>query len=152
LSSVQAISSFPERFTASQESQNLPVAPGTIKEAKTMGEKFLNKIPEAFKKSWQEALVIWKKMFSWFKSFWNSYITPWIQRIWNKILSFLGKEVKKKKPEIKKEFQKEKEEIKKTSRKSANRFGKDLWSWCDNLLCDTVFLLFIVRQINRYCA
>ena len=121
---VQAISDFPERFTASsQEIQNPPSTPKTLKEAKTMGERILKNIYGAFKKSWQKVLVAWKKMFSWLKIFWNSYIGPWIQKLWNKILSFLGKEVKKKKPEIKKEFQKEKEEM----REDISRVGESLW-------------------------
>ncbi len=123
LSFAQTIPGFPEKFTASQETQNPPSVPRTLEEAKTMGEKFLTKIPEAFSKSWQEALIVWKKMFSWFKSFWNSYIAPWLQNLWNKILSSLGKEVEKKKPEIKKEFQKEKEEMK----EGIPRIGESLW-------------------------
>ncbi len=123
LSSAQTTPGFPEKFTANQETQNSPSAPKSLEEAKTMGEKFLTEIPGAFRKSWQEALVIWKKMFGWFKSFWNSYIAPWIQRLWNKILSFLGKEIRKKKPEIKKEVQKETEEMK----EDIPRVGESLW-------------------------
>lgn len=79
-------------------------APKTIEEAESLGKNFLFGLPEAMKKPWQEALTLWTRMINW--------VRPWVQAIWYKISSFLGKEVEKKKPEIKQEFEKEKQEMK----------------------------------------
>jgi hypothetical protein len=68
-------------------------------------------------------LIIWNKIFRWFKDIWNSYVAPWTQKAWNKIKGFLGMEIEKKKPEIKKEFQKEKQEMK----EDIPRVGKSFW-------------------------
>ncbi len=56
-----------------------------FEEAKSLGERILSGFPEAFKKSWQEAIGLWKKMLD--------YVSPWFKGIWNSILSLLGKEV-----------------------------------------------------------
>ena len=82
----------------------LAQAPETLEEAKEMGERILWGFPEALKKPWQEALTLWTRMINW--------IRPWVQTIWYKISSFLGKEVEKKKPEVQEEFKKEKQEMK----------------------------------------
>ncbi len=106
-----------------QQDQEILKLPETIEEAKTSGERILWSFPEALKKTWREALVIWKTVLKWFKSFWYSYISPLLQNIWYRINSFLGREIEKRKPEIRKEFEKEKEEIKEEIPKT----GKSLW-------------------------
>lgn len=106
-----------------QQDQEIPGAPKTLEEARTLGERILWSFPEALKNPWQEALTIWKKMFNWFKGFWKSFVTPWLQNIWYKINFFLGKEIEKRKPEIMKELEKEKEEIK----EEAPKAGESLW-------------------------
>ena len=106
-----------------QEEQILPKAPKTFKEIKIIVKKFLIGFPKVFKKSWQEATTIWKRMLSWIKNIWSAYIMPKIQKFWNWIKSFWKKEIERRKPEIKKEFQKEKQEI----RKDASRVGKSIW-------------------------
>lgn len=95
-----------------QTTEKVPEAPKTLKEAETIGKDILKGFPQALKKPWQEALVIGGKMADWFKkNLWDSYIYPWLQNIWSKISSFLGKEVEKRKPEIQEEFEKEKQEM-----------------------------------------
>ncbi len=106
-----------------QQNQGTQKLPETIEEAKTLGERILWSFPEALKKIWREAMAIWKTMLGWFKSFWHSYISPLLQNIWYRINSFLGREIEKRKPEIRKELEKEKEEIK----EEAPRVGKSLW-------------------------
>jgi len=101
----------------------LAQAPETFEEAKSLGERILIGLPEALKKPWQEALVVWERMLGWFKNFWRSYISPWLKIIWQKIYSLLGKEVEKRKPEIQEEFEKEKQEMK----GEIPKIGKSLW-------------------------
>ncbi len=107
-----------------------PKAPETFEEAKSLGERILIGFPEALKKPWQEALVVWGRMLGWFRSFWRSYISPWLQIIWQKIYSLLGKEVEKRKPEIQEEFKKEKQEIKEETVEA----GKSLWQRFKDLI------------------
>ncbi len=80
-------------------------------------------LPITLKKSLEEGLSIWKNMFGWSKRFWNLYINTWIKKFWNRISSFFGKEVEKRKPKIEKEFQKEKEEMK----EEIPNIGKSFW-------------------------
>ena len=90
-------------------------APETLEEAKLLGERVLWGFPEVFKKSWQEAVVFWKKMLN--------YVSPWLEGIWNSILSLLGKEVEQRRPEVEEEFEKETQEMKEEIPKA----GKSLW-------------------------
>jgi predicted histidine transporter YuiF (NhaC family) len=107
--------------------------PETIEEAKEVGEKVAKetkeKLPGIFERIWKEEILpIFKKIGNWLKNIWNSYIFPKIKAIFQKILSFFGKEIKKRKPQIKEEFEKEKEkeemkkEIKKTKESLWQRF------------------------------
>lgn len=100
-----------------------PTAPKTLEEAKTIGERILINLPEALKNPWQKALQVWEGMLNWFRNFWDSYITSWFQSIWQKIASFLAKEVEKRKPEVKEEFEKEKQEMK----EEIPKVTKSLW-------------------------
>ncbi len=113
-----------------QQDQGIQELPQTIEEAKTLGERILWSFPEALKKIWREFLTIWKTMLGWFKSFWYSYISPLLQNIWYRINSFFGKEIEKRKPEIRKELEEEKEEIKKDVPKTT----KTLWERFKNLI------------------
>lgn len=106
-----------------QQDQGIQKLPETIEEAKTLSERILWSFPEALKKTLREALTIWKTTLGWFKSFWYSYISPLLQNIWYKINFFLGREIEKRKPEIKEELEKEKEEMKEELPKA----GKSLW-------------------------
>jgi len=83
--------------------------PETLKEAEIVGGKVLSFLPGVLKEVWQEALEIWQIMGEKVKNFWNSYIWPWFQNIWHKILSSFEKEIKERKPAIEKEFKEEKE-------------------------------------------
>jgi len=106
-----------------QQDQGFQELPKTIEEAKPFGERVLRSFPDALKKIWQEALTICKTILGWFKGFWYSYISPFLQNIWYRINSFLGREIEKRKPEIRKELEEEKEEIKEDLPKA----GKSLW-------------------------
>lgn len=106
-----------------QQDQDVPKAPETLEEAKTLGERILWGFPEALKKPWQEALAVWRKMLNWFKGFWRSFIAPLFRNIWYKINFFLGREIEKRKPEIREELEKEKQEIK----EEIPEAGKSLW-------------------------
>lgn len=106
-----------------QGRQEAPEAPKTLEEAETLGERILIGFPQALIKPWQQALSVWGNMFNWFKNLYQSYISPWLQAIWYKILSLLGKEVEKRKPEIQEEFEKEKQEMK----EDIPKVSKSLW-------------------------
>ena len=107
-----------------QQDQEMQKLPETIEGGtKTLGERILSSFPDALKKSWREFMTIWKTILGWFKSFWYSYISPWFQNIWYRINSFFGREIEKRKPEIRKELEEEKEEIKEEVPKA----GKSLW-------------------------
>jgi len=110
--------------------QTQPIQPPeTLEAAKEVGEKAIEvgreEMPGILEKIWkEEVLPIWQKMYSWFKrNIWDSWIGPWLQNIWQKIENILGKEVEKRKPQIKEEFQKEKEEMK----KEVPKVTKSLW-------------------------
>ncbi len=100
-----------------------PQPPETLKEAEVVGGKVLRLLPEALKKVWQEASEIWQIMGEKVKNFWNSYILPWFQNIWQKIQSSFGKEIEERKPVIEEEFKKEKEEMK----TDLPKVGESLW-------------------------
>lgn len=106
-----------------QGTNEFPQPPETLKEAEIVGGKVLRLLPEVLKGVWQEALEIWQIMGEKVKNFWNSYIWPWFQNIWQKILSSFGKEIKERKPSIEKEFKEEKEEMK----EELPKVGKSLW-------------------------
>lgn len=101
----------------------MPAVPKTLEEAKTLGKEAVTGMPEALKKACQETLKVWKTILRWFKSIFDSYIFSWFKNIWQKIYSFLEKEVEKRKPEIKEEFGKEKKEMK----EDIPRVSKSLW-------------------------
>jgi hypothetical protein len=86
--------------------------PETLEEVKAIGMRVLRLFPGALREAWQEALGIWQKMWSWFKT-----------NILVKIQSFFRKEIERRKPIIEEEFKKEKEEI----RKEIPRAGEPLW-------------------------
>lgn len=106
-----------------QATEKVPEAPKSLEEAKTIGKEILWGFPQALKKPWQEAVKVWSKMAGWLVNFWNSYISPWLNDIWQRICSFLGKEVEKRKPEVQEEFEKEKQEMKEEVPKTL----KPLW-------------------------
>ena len=61
--------------------------------------------PETIKKVGGEVIY-------WLKNIWNSYIYPFLHKIWQKIDSIFGKEIKQREPVIKEEFKKETQEMK----------------------------------------
>ena len=71
-------------FSFAQEDQSLK-APESQEELGELGKKFLGFFPKALKGTWQEAVKIWRGMWGWFKSLWDSYIFPWFKSIWQKI-------------------------------------------------------------------
>lgn len=111
----ESLTGFTTIIPYSSAQEIAPKAPETLEEAKELGERMLKAFPEALKKPWQEAVVIWKRMWVWFKNLGYS--------IWYRINSFLGREVEKRKPEIQEEFEKEKQEMK----EEIPKVGKSLW-------------------------
>lgn len=121
-------------FTRAQEKVNVPRAPETIDEAKTMGTKILKGFPETLKGIWRGAFEVWRNIFERAKSFCSSHIKPWIINIWNKIKILLGKEVEKRKPEVEKEFKKETKEMKEEVKREAPKIGKNMWKRFQELI------------------
>jgi len=71
-----------------------------------------------------------KQTTNWLKDLWQNYIYPWLKIIWNKIYSFLAKEVEQRKPEVKEEFKKETQEMKEEIPKA----GESLWQRLQELI------------------
>lgn len=110
--------------------QNQPIEmPGTLDEAKEMGEEFSQeakeKLPGILEKLWKEEVVpVWGAMWSWAKNWWQETIWPRITGFFKeKIKPPVEEEIEKRKTIIKEEFEKEKEELK----KEAPEIGKSLW-------------------------
>ena len=110
------ISIFFSNFAFGQE------LPKTTDEVKEIGEKALEKTPEALKDSFKEAEPIWSQ-------FW-SQIKKWAKIIWNKTYYFLNKEVEQRKPAVKEEFKRETRELKEEITKEA----PSLWQRFKNLI------------------
>jgi len=66
----------------------------------------------------------------WLKKIWQSYIYPFLHKIWQKIDSLFGKEIEQRKPIIKEEFKKETEEMK----EELPLVTKSLWEKLKELL------------------
>jgi len=110
--------------------------PETFEEAEEMGKGFLKetkeRLPRILEKIWEEEVIpVWKKMYEKWRNWWNSYIYPWLQNVWQKILKLLGREIEERKPIIEEQFEKEKEELKQELKeeikKEAPEVGKTLW-------------------------
>ena len=121
-------------FVFLQEINQLPQAPETLKQAKTMGERVLQGLPQAIKEPWQEALRVWGKVFDVFSWLWNSYISPWLKNVWYKISVPFKTEMERRKPLIEEEFQKEKTEMKGEIKTEIPKTTKSLWDRFKELL------------------
>lgn len=97
-------------------------APKTIEEAQWFGQRIINGIPKAFGTAWREGVYIFTKSWNW--------IWGILKGLGNRLLSILGKEVEKKKPEIKEEFNKELKEMKEDVPKTT----KSLWERLKDLV------------------
>ena len=91
-------------------------APESLEEARSLGERFLEGLPDVVKTALRE-------MFDWLKNLWNSYVFPFLGYLREKVSIFLEEEVEKKRPEVEKEFEKEKEEL----RDEFPKVSKSLW-------------------------
>lgn len=98
--------------------------PETPEEIKSFLTKFLELLPKALKESWQEVLKIFKKIYQIFKEIWAKFF----KATFDKILSFLKKEIQEKraifKEELKKEIKELKEEILRFFKKIFERLRK----------------------------
>lgn len=70
--------------------QNLPE---NLEDFRGIGKRIWEGFISGIKNAWQSALEIWQKMWEWFKNFWNSYIFPFFQSIWQRILDFFQSNV-----------------------------------------------------------
>jgi hypothetical protein len=90
--------------------------------------KMKNIIPGEMERLWkQEVLPMWKKMMDVWSKWWDTSIQPWLENVWDKIMSLLGKEVEKRKPYIEEEFQKEKDEFIEEADQRIPDQGRSLW-------------------------
>ncbi len=92
-------------------------APENLEEAKGLGVRLLEKMPQAFKEGSDEFIYYLKKI-------WNSYVVPAFKWVW----SWLEIEVEEE--SIKKELKKEKEEMKQEIPKA----GRSLWERFKDLI------------------
>jgi len=102
--------------------------PKSLEEAKELAKEAFKqsiaRLPRIIEKLWRErVLPVWKKMYQIWSNFWDSYIQPWLESIWQRILGLLGQEIEKRKPQIEEELEKEKEEL----REEAYRTQRTLW-------------------------
>lgn len=114
-------------FAAEINQTNLPMMPGSIGEAKTIGLKILEGLPQALKGPWREALGVWGKMADIFSGWWNAYISPRLKSSWQKIKAPLLKEIERRKPIVKEEFKKQEQEMKGEIKTEVSGAGKSLW-------------------------
>lgn len=85
--------------------QEQTAAPQTVEEAKDIGIKMLEKLPDAVKSVWwEEGLPILKKTWEISIKLWNKTLGPVIE-------PWLRKEVGKRRPVLEQEFKKEKKEM-----------------------------------------
>lgn len=102
--------------------------PETIEEAKELGWRFFEICREQLlgiiEGLWRgRVLPVWRQMYQIWSNFWDSYIQPWLQGIWNRVLTLFGQEIERRRPQIEEEFEKEKEEIREETQKAQ----KTLW-------------------------
>lgn len=90
--------------------------PQTLEGVKEIGLKALRFFPDILKKALDETI-------NWLKKVWQSYFYPFLHRIWQKIDTVFGKEIRERKPIIKEEFKKETEEMK----QEVPLLSKSLW-------------------------
>jgi len=114
-------------FSLAQGGDQLQL-PENMDEVQELGEKALEigkkELPGTIEKVWQEeVLPIWQKMYDIWSNWWDNTIQPWLDDIWQKIMSLLGQEIEKRKPLIEEEFEKEKEEL----GIEASKIGQSLW-------------------------
>lgn len=100
-------------FSLAQQTAGPPQSFGEIK---TIGLNALKFIPQILVKIWQEGTA-------WLKKIWNSYIYPFLHKIWLKIDSIFGREIEERTPVIKEEFKKETQEMK----QDIPQVGQSLW-------------------------
>jgi len=113
-------------------------APDTLEQAKTFIVKVLKALPEGISNACQEAKQIWQN--TWI-SWWGTYIKPlilkvqnWIEGLWQKLLKFLGKEIKQRTPIIEQELEKEKQEAKQDIGKLKGKIKQGIWEGLKELI------------------
>jgi endo-1,4-beta-mannosidase len=115
-------------FSYAQTPQYTAQMPQTMEEAKSLGLKILERLPDAVKEIWQkEALPFWRKMWQEAQGPLNTYIKPFFEKWWNKFLSLLGKEVEKRRPVLEPVLEEE-------LQKETKEMQKDLWERFKELL------------------
>ncbi len=90
--------------------------PQTTEGLKTALWNAVKFFPETIKKLAGETI-------DWLKKIWNSYIYPFLHKIWLKIDVIFGKEIEERKPVVKEEFKKETQEMK----QDIPQVGKSIW-------------------------
>lgn len=109
-------------------------------EAQKTGKSVLQRLPEAVKQVWRnEILPLWRKMWSFFKIFWEKTLGPYLSNLWYnhlkpfiekiviKIEKMAGKKIEENKPQVQEEFQKKKEETKKELEKQLPKATQTIW-------------------------
>ncbi|MBU0547013.1 MAG: hypothetical protein ABH876_00345 [Patescibacteria group bacterium] len=98
-------------------------------------EKMKSILPGKIEQIWkEEVLPIWSKMRDVWSKWWDTSIQPWLEIIWDKTMSLLGKEVEKRKPYIEQELQKEKEEFIKEADEKIPEEGRSIWERFKDLI------------------
>jgi len=119
-------------FSLAQEELPAIEAPETFEEAKELGEEFLKEskeqLPGILERLWkEEVLPVWRKMYEIWSNWWDNYIQPWLQNIWERIKNVFIQEIEKRRPKVKQELEKEKEELKEEIKKELPKTTKSLW-------------------------
>lgn len=103
------------------QAQGETSAPQTVEEAKEIGIKISERLPDAVKTVWwNEALPILRKTLEISIKIWNKTLGPVVE-------PWLRKELEKRRPALEQEFQKERKEME-----------KDLWDRFKNLLRESI--------------
>lgn len=98
---------------------------GTAGPPYTFGE-IKTSMVNAFKSVLKFLRNVLEQILVWIKNIWNSYVYPFLHRIWQKIDSIFGREIKERTPVIKEEFKKETQEIKQEVPSVAKSFWQKL--------------------------
>lgn len=102
--------------------------PETIEEARGLGLQFLGEIPEAMQGVWEtQALPVFSGVWSWARGLWDSTVFSLLEDLWDKILSFFGREIEERKPGIEERFQTEKQQLQHEVQESLPQEGRTLW-------------------------
>jgi len=122
---VFSFSTVPNALMSKDSSQTFIEPPDTLEGLKTMVLKALTAFPAGFKEAFNEAKIIWNKLYIWVRGWWSADLSykfkSWVNRTWEWLKSLFFKreaifkeELDKEKKEMGEDVKKEIPELQKT--------------------------------------